>query len=239
MPLLEVEGLVVRYGKVTAVNGIDLHVGEGEAVALVGPNGAGKTTTLSAITGLVPVAGGTIEFQDRDLLGAVPEEIVRRGIALVPEGRHIFGSLTVAENLALGITARPDRDQAKLDVAAMFERFPVLGRLRDGQASQLSGGEQQQLAIGRALLAAPRLLLLDEPSLGLAPLVVDMVFEVLEEQRERGVAVLLVEQHVARATGYADRSYMLNHGAIECLDPDSVRGGVDELAGAYLGAGDR
>ncbi|MDQ2700242.1 MAG: ATP-binding cassette domain-containing protein, partial [Actinomycetota bacterium] len=209
----------------------------GEAVALVGPNGAGKTTTLSAITGLVPIADGSIRFDDSELSGTVPEDVVRRGVALVPEGRHIFGSLTVAENLKLGITARPDRDQAKADMESILERFPVLGRLRDGQASQLSGGEQQQLAIGRALLAAPKLLLLDEPSLGLAPLVVDLVFEVLEEQRKEGVAVLLVEQHVARATGYADRSYILSNGEIQELDPASVNAGVDELAGAYLGGG--
>lgn len=239
MSLLEVEGLIVRYGKVSAVKGISFRVEAGEAVALVGPNGAGKTSTLSAIAGLVDAAGGSAMFNGEELLQVMPEDVVRRGVALTPEGRHIFESLTVEENLRLGMTIRRDREQAMRDMNTIFERFPVLDRLRNGQASQLSGGEQQQLAIARSLLTDPQLLLLDEPSLGLAPLVIDMVFEVLEDLRQRGVAVLLVEQHVARATRYADRSYVLKNGELEELTngPDST--GIDELAGMYLGKGEQ
>lgn len=235
MSLLEVEGLVVRYGKVTAVQGIDFHVDAGEAVAIVGPNGAGKTSTLSAIAGVVKATSGSVRLDGRELIGVIPEEIVRRGLALTPEGRHIFESLTVNENLQLGMTTRRDQEQANRDMNAVLGRFPVLDRLRNAQASQLSGGEQQQLAIGRALLADPKLLLLDEPSLGLAPLVVDLVFEVLEELREQGVAVLLIEQHVTRATRYADRSYILQSGVLKELSAGDRETGLDELAGAYLG----
>jgi branched-chain amino acid transport system ATP-binding protein len=240
MSLLEVRDLVVRYGRVPALHEVSLSVDEGEAVAIVGPNGAGKTTLLSAIAGVVAAAAGTVTYDGRDLRGCAPEAIVRRGIGLVPEGRHIFGTLTVAENLRLGMTVRRDREQARRDLEATLDRFPVLRTLHDTQASRLSGGEQQQLAIGRALLASPRLLLLDEPSLGLAPLVIDLVFEVLEELRDQGVTILLVEQNVARATAFATRSHLMTGGRIEPLpetdDGQDAAGAL--LAGAYLGTGE-
>ena len=165
--MLQIVDLRVNYGRVPALYGISLHVDEGEAVAMVGPNGAGKTTTLSAIFGLVAPAGGSILFEGESLLGASPEKILRRGLALVPEGLHIFGTLTVAENLQLGTTARKDRDEAARDLTSVLDRFPALRSYYGRTAATLSGGEQQQLAIARALLSRPRLLLLDEPSLGL------------------------------------------------------------------------
>ena len=184
--MLQIDELRVNYGRVPALHGISLHVDEGEAVALVGPNGAGKTTTLFAIFGLVAPAAGTILFEGESLAGLSPEKILRRGLALVPEGRHIFGTLSVAENLQLGTTARKDRNEAARDLDSVLQRFPALKSYYGRTAVTLSGGEQQQLAIARALLSRPRLLLLDEPSLGLAPVVIDVVFDALEELRTEG-----------------------------------------------------
>src|SRR5213592_5028663 len=192
--MLTIDELRVQYGRVPALHGVSLHVERGEVVALVGPNGAGKTTTLAAIFGLVAPAAGSIEFEGRSLVGSTPEQILRRGLALVPEGRHIFGTLTVAENLLLGSTARRDRPAAAADLEKMLELFPVLKSYYSSPAGTLSGGEQQQLATARALLSRPRLLLLDEPSLGLAPVVIDVVFDALAELRDDGVTILLVEQ---------------------------------------------
>ena len=197
-----------------AVQGISLEVGEGEIVGLVGPNGAGKSTTLAAVLGLVPVAAGRIAYRDASLVGLPPERIARRGIALVLEGRHVFATLTVRENLLLGRTASRDRTRADEALERVLERFPVLRRTLGRPAGALSGGEQQQLAIARALVAEPRLLLLDEPSLGLAPQLVDRVFEAIEEIRGEGVTVLLVEQNVARTVELADRTYVLRTGRI-------------------------
>jgi branched-chain amino acid transport system ATP-binding protein len=234
--LLEVQELEVRYGKVAAVSGVSMDVSPGEVVGLIGPNGAGKTSTLSAIFGLVPVAGGSVTFEGRPVAGRPPEEIVRLGLALVPEGRHIFGTLTVAENLALGAVTRSDRAEVARETDELCERFPVLGRYRAQQAGQLSGGEQQQLAIARALLSRPKLLLLDEPSLGLAPLVIDLIFDVLGELRERGVTILLVEQNAARTVAFADRTYVLRSGRLAASGTrEELRGHVD-LAEVYLGA---
>ncbi len=180
LPLLEVSGLVVRYGAVTAVRGVDLQVGEGEIVSIVGPNGAGKTSLISAIAGIVPPAAGSIVFAGKSLAGIALEDVVARGLALVPEGRHIFASLTVMENLMLGATVRRDADGVRADIDRLFAMFPILGQRRRQPAGQLSGGEQQQLAIARALLSRPRLLMLDEPSLGLAPTVVEQVYALLK-----------------------------------------------------------
>lgn len=233
--MLRVDELVVHYGRSPALRGISLDVHEGEVVGLIGPNGAGKTTTLSAVLGLVTTTSGVITFDGRSLLGLPPETVVREGIALVPEGRHIFGSLTVAENLQLGAAPRKDKSRFKDELDRVFERFAVLKRYYSKSAGLLSGGEQQQLAIARALLSQPRLLLLDEPSLGLAPLVIDLVFDTLAELRDEGVTVLLVEQNAARTLEFADRTYILRTGAI------SVHGTRDELertvdlAHAYLG----
>jgi branched-chain amino acid transport system ATP-binding protein len=222
--MLRIDDLTVRYGSVTALQGISLTVDEGEVVALVGPNGAGKSTTLNAITGVVRPAGGDIQLEGESILGEVPETLVRRGIAMVPEGRRIFGSLSVAENLQLGATVRSDADEVDGDMKHMFELFPVLERCYETQADRLSGGEQQQLAIARALLSKPRLLLLDEPSLGLAPLMIDLVFEVMERLKAEGSTILLVEQAAARAVDFADRSYVLRTGRI------AMSGTRDELA---------
>jgi branched-chain amino acid transport system ATP-binding protein len=212
--MLRIDDLRVSYGRVPALHGISLHVDEGEVVTMVGPNGAGKTTTLSAIFGLVPPASGSIRFEGESLVGVTPEKILRKGLALVPEGRHILGTLTVAENLQLGTTARRDRAAAATDLEKTLERFPVLKGYYKSSAGTLSGGEQQQLAIARALLSRPRLLLLDEPSLGLAPVVIDVVFDTLEELRQEGVTILLVEQTVARAVEFADRAYILRSGRV-------------------------
>jgi branched-chain amino acid transport system ATP-binding protein len=233
--MLEVRDLAVQYGRVAAVRGVSLHVGEGEVVGLIGPNGAGKTSVLSAIAGVVPAAAGSIEFEGRTILKQPPEAIVEAGISLVPEGRRIFATMTVADNLALGTTVRRDDDGGQAAIERMLELFPVLRRTYRSSAWMLSGGEQQQLAIARALLSNPRLLLLDEPSLGLAPLVVDQVFEVLDQLRGTGVTILLVEQVAARTAAFADRTYVLRTGTVAFSGTrDELVAQVD-FAAAYLG----
>jgi len=233
--MLSVEGLGIRYGRITAVHDVSLEVREGEAVGLIGPNGAGKSSTLAAIVGLVRPARGRIRFEGRDLVGQAPERIVRRGVALVPEGRHIFSTMTVGENLRLGMTARHDRAGAEQDLERELERFPVLRRTYTTTAGKLSGGEQQQLALARALLARPRLLILDEPSLGLAPMIVDTVFETLEQLRGDGVTVLLVEQNAARAVEFADRCYVLRNGRVSMAGTRAELRETVDMATAYLG----
>jgi branched-chain amino acid transport system ATP-binding protein len=233
--VLKIEHLHVHYGRIAAVRGISLHVEEGEIVALVGPNGAGKSTTLLAIVGMARPTSGRITFGSDSLVGEPPETIVRRGISLVPEGRRIHATLTVEENLRLGATVRNDRAAVRADLDDVLERFPILGTYLHNPAGKLSGGEQQQLAIARALLSRPRLLLLDEPSLGLAPLLVDLVFDSLERLRIEGMTILLVEQNAMRAVELADRAYVLRTGTIE------LQGARDELLdtadfeAAYLG----
>jgi branched-chain amino acid transport system ATP-binding protein len=211
-PLLEASGLIVRYGAVTAVRGVDLAIGEGEIVGIVGPNGAGKSSLVSAIAGLVPLAAGGISFAGKKLAGIALEDVVAQGIALVPEGRHIFASLTVTENLLLGATVRGDADGVRADLDRSFDIFPILGARRRQPAGQLSGGEQQQLAIARALISRPRLLMLDEPSLGLAPAVIDQVYALLQTVREGGVTILLIEQNAERVFGLADRLHVMSGG---------------------------
>jgi branched-chain amino acid transport system ATP-binding protein len=211
-PLLTVSGLVVRYGTVIAVRDIDLVVGEGEIVSIVGPNGAGKTSLLSAVAGIVQPAEGTIAFAGKPLEGAALEDVVARGLALVPEGRHIFASLTVSENLMLGATIRHDMAAVRDDLDRFFAMFPILAERRRQPAGQLSGGEQQQLAIARALLSRPRLLMLDEPSLGLAPTIVNQVYTLLRAVREQGVTILLVEQNAERVFGISDRVHVMSGG---------------------------
>jgi branched-chain amino acid transport system ATP-binding protein len=233
--MLRLRDLTVRYGSAPAVQHLDLEVEEGEIVGLVGSNGAGKSTTLAAIVGLVPVAGGDVSYLGASLARLRTEDIARRGIALVMEGRHIFTTLTVSENLALGGTARRDRRGTGVALERVLDRFPILRATYGLPAGTLSGGEQQQLAIGRALIAEPRLLLLDEPSLGLSPMLVDQVFETLAEIRSSGTTVLLVEQNVRRTVALADRTYVMRSGRI------ALSGGRDELAGltaldaAFLG----
>ncbi len=212
VPLLKVSGLVVRYGAVTAVRGVDLSVDDGEIVSIVGPNGAGKTSLVSAIAGIVPPAAGSIAFAGMPLAGIALEDVVAQGIALVPEGRHIFASLTVTENLLLGATVRRDAGGVRADIDRSFAVFPILGERRRQPAGQLSGGEQQQLAIARALLSRPRLLMLDEPSLGLAPAIVDQVYVLLRSVRDQGVTILLIEQNAERVFGISDRVHVMSGG---------------------------
>jgi branched-chain amino acid transport system ATP-binding protein len=230
---LALENLAVRYGAVEAVRGISLEVGPGEIVGLIGPNGAGKSSTLHAIMGAAPVAGGDIRLESVSLVGSRSEDIARRGIALVPEGRRIFGELSVEENLRLGLAARRARRNGP-SLARAYETFPVLHESRKRQAGLLSGGQQQQLAIARALVAEPDVLLLDEPSLGLAPKMVDVVFEALGGIRESGLAVLLVEQRAQRTVAFADRSYVLSNGVLRLtLGPEDAAD-TDRLVAAYL-----
>jgi len=233
--MLHVRDLTVRYGRTPAVENLSLEVGEGEIVGLVGPNGAGKSTTLAAIIGLVPVAEGEISYLGESIVGLPPETISRRGIALVLEGRHIFATLTVGENLLLGKTANPNRSRSDAVVEDMLDRFPILRRAYRLPAGRLSGGEQQQLAIARALVAEPRLLLLDEPSLGLAPRLVDQVFEAVAEIRRGGATVLLVEQNVRRTVELADRTYVLRSGRIALSGSRAQLARLDDLDAAYLG----
>jgi branched-chain amino acid transport system ATP-binding protein len=217
------------------VRNVSFEVGKGEFVGLIGPNGAGKTSTLAAITGLVSPSAGSVTFDGESLLGRSPEQIVRRGVSLIPEGRQIFGTLTVAENLSLGSTARSDRSTLADDLERELERFPILRRYYDSPAGRLSGGEQQQLAIARALLGRPRLLLLDEPSLGLAPLVIDAVFDVLTRLRDEGVTIVLVEQNAARTIEVADRCYVLRSGAVALTGTTDDMLATADVTAAYLG----
>jgi len=236
--LLSLTDVSVHYGRIPAVQQLTLEVREGEFVGLVGHNGAGKSTTLWTITGVLKPSSGTITFLGKSIAGVSPDTILAQGIALVPENRRIFSRLSVGENLRIGTAARKDRKQAEADVKQMCERFAALGRYFDRKGSTLSGGEQQQLAIARALLARPRLLLLDEPTLGLAPLIVDQVFEVLQELHEEGVTILLVEQNAARTIEVADRTYVMRSGG-----RIAFHGTADELAKigdfetAYIGMG--
>jgi branched-chain amino acid transport system ATP-binding protein len=235
-PLLEINGLEVRYGRTRAVSELNLHVEAGEAVGLIGPNGAGKTTTLNAIAGLLRPTAGTIVFDGHDAVGRAPERLVRRGLALVPEGRQIFTSLTVHENLRLPTFAGRTKD-ADGDIERELERFPVLRTYLKAHAGGLSGGEQQMLAISRALLCRPKLLLLDEPSLGLAPKMVDVVFAALEGLRAEGVTVLLVEQNAARTLAFAERTYVLSNGSIEAHGTGDELRRDERIERAYLGVG--
>jgi len=233
MKALVVEKLSVRYGAVEAVRGLSLEVKPGEIVGLIGPNGAGKSSTLHAIMGAAPVTGGDVRLDGSSLVGRKPEDVARRGIALVPEGRRIFGELSVEENLRLGLAARRARRNGQ-GISRAYELFPVLREFRSRQAGVLSGGQQQQLAIGRALAADPDVLLLDEPSLGLAPKVVDVVFEALAHIKEAGLAVLLVEQRAQRTVALADRSYVLANAELRLtLGPEDA-GDTDRLVAAYL-----
>jgi branched-chain amino acid transport system ATP-binding protein len=233
--VLTVEALDVRYGAVRALRGIDLEVRKGEIVGLVGPNGAGKSTTLNAIAGLLRPAAGSINFEGHSVAGARPEAIVRLGLSLVPEGRQIFGTLTVEENLRVALASRKDRAAAAQDVARMLELFPFLGTSLKRAAAELSGGEQQQLAIARGLLTRPRLLLIDEPSLGLAPLVVDAVFDRLQDLNAEGLTILLVEQNALRTHEVADRMYVLRTGTIEAVDQRSDLRAAIESGELYFG----
>ena len=231
---LVVEGLRVQHGAVTAVRGISFSVDRGEIVGLIGPNGAGKSSTLHAIMGAVRPVGGDVRVKGVSVVGRRPEDVARRGVALVPEGRRIFADLTVEENLKLGLAGRRSGDGVAADFERVYALFPVIRDSLRRKAGALSGGQQQQLAIARALVADPEVLLLDEPSLGLAPRVVDLVFEVLSSIRERGLAVLLVEQRAQRTVALANRSHVLSNGELRLtLGPESA-GDTEALVNAYL-----
>ena len=232
--LLQLEDLEVRYGSVAAVRGLSIDVGKGEIVGLIGPNGAGKSTTLHAIVGAVAASAGAIRYAGASIRGHKPEAIARAGIALVPEGRRIYGDFTVDENLRLGLVARRSRGGENDDLAAVHDLFPILAEFRTRKAGTLSGGQQQQLAIARALVARPDVLLLDEPSLGLAPLVVDIVFEALAEIRRRGVTVLIVEQRAQRTVAFADRTYVLSNGELRMVLSPADATDTDRLIAAYM-----
>jgi branched-chain amino acid transport system ATP-binding protein len=232
--LLAVDAIDVRYGVVSAVRGLSFEVRRGEIVGLIGPNGAGKSTTLHAIMGLVPPSSGDIRVAGVSVRGLPPERVARSGVALVPEGRRMFGELTVEENLRLGLAGRRESAGANADLDSVYELFPIVHEFRRRQAGALSGGQQQQVAIARALVARPDVLLLDEPSLGLAPVVVNVVFEALEAVRERGVSVLLVEQRAQRTVALADRTYVLSNGTLRLtLTPDDATD-TDKMVAAYF-----
>lgn len=233
--MLVVEDLHVAYGRVTAVRGVSFKVGPGEIVCLVGPNGSGKSTTLLAITGAVPPASGQIHCEGADLVGRSMEDTARLGISLVPEERHIFGTLTVEENLRIGAVSRRDRDRIAPDLERVFQQFPVLEERLKTSAGKLSGGEQQQLAIARALMTQPKLLLVDEPALGLAPQIVDRVYDILTKLRRDGMSLLVVEQSTERAMAIANRIYVMRNGEIKFsgdADPSANRSLIEE---AYFG----
>jgi branched-chain amino acid transport system ATP-binding protein len=231
---LELLDLWVNYGSVPAVRKLELTVRKGEIVGLIGPNGSGKSTTLHAITGLVRPRSGDIRVEGTSVVGRKPEAIARAGIALVPEGRRIFAELTVDENLRLGLVGRAGRAGAESDRRWVEELFPIVRDARSRHAGLLSGGQQQQLAIARALVAGPSLLLLDEPSLGLAPTIVDVVFEALLKIRERGVTVLLIEQRAQRTVALADRTYVMTNGELRMTLTPADADDTERIVAAYL-----
>ena len=234
--MLKLEDVHARYGAIVALRGVSIEIREGELVALLGANGAGKSTLLSTIAGVLRPHRGKVEFRGESLVGLVPETIVRRGLAMVPENREIFPALTVGENLRLGAYIRKDREEYLADLKRMFALFPILQERFDQPAGTMSGGEQQQLAIARALMSHPDLLMLDEPSLGLAPKILEQVFALIEHLHESGVTILLVEQNVALSLAIADRAYVLNMGAVQASGtPEELRQHVD-MASVYLGA---
>ena len=235
MSLLALQQLQVSYGGIRAVKGIDLEVGAGELVCLIGANGAGKTTTLKAITGLVRPAGGRIVYDGEEISGRRVHEIARRGLAMVPEGRGVFAQLTILENLSMGAYARSDRAAVQSDIERVFTLFPRL-RERSGQtAGTLSGGEQQMLAMARALMSRPKLLLLDEPSMGLAPLMVERIFEVVRTIAAEGVTLLLVEQNARLALEASHRGYVLDGGLVTISGDSRALLGDPRVREAYLG----
>ena len=234
MALLEVSDIHAHYGSIEALKGISLTVDEGEVVTLIGSNGAGKSTTLRSISGLTPASAGTITFAGEDITRVPAHEIVNYGIALSPEGRHCFPRMTVRENLELGAHRRRGPDIAE-DYERIYELFPVLKEREKQKAGTMSGGEQQMLAIGRALMASPRLLLLDEPSLGIAPILVDRIYQTIEEIHALGVAILLVEQNANRALDAASRGYVLETGRVVLADDTTSLQLNPKVQEAYLG----
>lgn len=234
-PMLKIDDINVYYGAIHALKGISLEVDEGEIVTLIGANGAGKSTTLRTISGLLKPKTGVIDFQGQDIAGVPAHEIVKRGISQVPEGRRIFAEMTVMENLDLGAFTRKDKDGIAADLRHVFELFPRLEERRDQVAGTLSGGEQQMLAMGRALMSRPKLLLLDEPSMGLAPLLIREIFNIIVDINKSGTTVLLVEQNANMALSIASRAYVLETGRITLSGPAAELAASEEVKKAYLG----
>lgn len=234
--MLKVEGLVCRYGKIAAVRDLSIEVNQGELVSLIGANGAGKTTTLKAISGVLPPAGGRITFLGQDITHASPKHILQLGIAHCPEGRRVFPYMTVLENLEMGSYLRSDRVEVAADMERLFARFPILAERRHQTAGTLSGGEQQMLAISRALMSRPKLVLFDEPSLGLAPNLVERTFEIIKGIRAQGVTVVMVEQNAFAALELSDRSYVLDQGRVTMTGPGTELLHNPHVKAAYLGA---
>ena len=236
MPLLEVTDVHTFYGNIEALKGISLTVEEGEVVTLIGSNGAGKSTTLRSISGLTPPRQGTIRFEDTEIGEVPPQEIVQRGISLSPEGRHVFPRMSVRENLDLGAYLRKDRDEVETDRERVYSLFPRLKERERQKGGTMSGGEQQMLAIGRALMANPRLLLLDEPSMGIAPILVERIYETIAEINRQGTTILLVEQNANYALDVAKRAYVLETGKVALEDESSKLRTNPDVQKAYLGA---
>ncbi|MCG5073221.1 ABC transporter ATP-binding protein [Paraburkholderia tagetis] len=233
--MIEIADLSASYGKLQALKGVSLSVGSGELVFVVGPNGAGKSTLLKCIAGVLKPRAGSITFAGENIIGSQPERLCRNGLALVPEGRHIFGTLSVEENLLLAAMHRKDRESVREDIEKATQLFPILHKRFKGAAGYLSGGEQQQLAIARAILLKPRLMMIDEPSLGLAPLVVDQVYEALYELKKTGLTLLVVEQSTARVLDLADRIAVLRNGKIVLNQSRDEIGDGLALENAYFG----
>jgi branched-chain amino acid transport system ATP-binding protein len=232
--LLKVSGLQVRYGGIQAVKGVSFEVNAGELVSLIGANGAGKTTTLKAITGLQPVASGEIEFMGRSLKGQGAWDLVKQGLVMVPEGRGVFSRMTITENLQMGAFVRRDTE-VEADIEKVFGIFPRLKERRAQLAGTMSGGEQQMLAMGRALMARPKVLLMDEPSMGLSPIMVDKIFEVVSDIHSQGVTILLVEQNASRALGLASRGYVMESGEVTMSGDAKQLLNDPKVRAAYLG----
>ena len=233
--MLKIENLEVSYGMIKAIKGISFEVSQGEIIALIGANGAGKTTILHTVTGLVPAKAGKIMFDGHDLLKTPAHKIVGMGIAHVPEGRRIFGELTVYENLIMGAFTRKDKNEIKETLEMVYTRFPRLKERKNQIAGTLSGGEQQMLAMGRALMSKPKLLMLDEPSMGLAPILVQQIFDIIKELHEAGTTILLVEQNAEMALRIADRAYVLESGRITLSGTGAELAQSDSVKKAYLG----
>jgi len=233
--LLKVTGLKVAYGGIQAVKGVDFEVREGELVTLIGSNGAGKTTTMKAITGTQPALSGTVEYLGREVAGQGPWDLVRQGLAMVPEGRGVFTRMTIVENLQMGAYVRTDSAAVQQDMERVFETFPRLKERRDQLAGTMSGGEQQMLAMGRALMARPKVLLLDEPSMGLSPIMVDKIFEVVQQVSAQGVTIVLVEQNASRALSIAHRGYVMDSGLITMAGEARQMLSDPKVRAAYLG----
>ena len=233
--LLEVNGLKVAYGGIQAVKGVSFEVQEGELVSLIGANGAGKTTTLKAVTGLQPVAAGEIKFMGRSIKGQGAWDLVKQGLVMVPEGRGVFARMSIVENLQMGAFVRSDKAEIAADIDKVFGIFPRLKERRNQLAGTMSGGEQQMLAMGRALMARPKVLLLDEPSMGLSPIMVDKIFEVVGNIHQQGTTILLVEQNASRALSLADRGYVMDSGEITMAGEAKQLLADPRVRAAYLG----